>query len=105
MTPGVFDNAYQMKGGSGIIEMIGTVRTEYETGKADIEKAEAQAILDFNNARDAYRKARADLVSQQDRLTVELQTAEANLEQFQEDKASNEAEVAAAKAYMIQLKN
>eukprot|EP00746_Dinoflagellata_sp_MGD_P161864 gnl/MRDRNA2_/MRDRNA2_89164_c0_seq1.p1 gnl/MRDRNA2_/MRDRNA2_89164_c0~~gnl/MRDRNA2_/MRDRNA2_89164_c0_seq1.p1 ORF type:complete len:696 (-),score=239.32 gnl/MRDRNA2_/MRDRNA2_89164_c0_seq1:7-2094(-) len=104
MAPGVFDNVYQQKGGSGVIDMISTVRTEYETGKADLEKAEAQAIVDFTNARDAYRKARADLVSQQDRLEVELQTAEANLSQFQEDKASNEAEVAASKAYMLQLK-
>jgi len=105
MTPGVFDNVYQQKGGSGIIGMISTVRTEYETGKADLEKAEAQAIVDFNNARDAYRKARADLVSQQDRLEVELQTAENNLSQYQEDKASNEQEVAASKAYYGQLKN
>jgi hypothetical protein len=104
MAPGVFDNVYQQKGGSGVIEMIATVRTEYETGKADLEKAEAQAIADFIAARDAYRKSRADLVSQQDRLEVELQTAEANLSQFQEDKASNEAEVAAAKTYMGQLK-
>merc|ERR1719311_619696 len=104
MEPGVFDSAYQQKGGAGIIEMISTVRTEYETGKADLEKAEAQAIADFLAARDAYRKARADLVSQQDRLEVELQTAEANLSQFQEDKASNEQEVAAAKTYMGQLK-
>merc|ERR1719281_164340 len=85
--------------------MISTVRAEYETGKADLEKAEAQAIIDYNAARDAYRKARADLVSQQDRLEVELQTAEANLSQFQEDKASNEAEVIASKTYMVQLKN
>jgi len=105
MAPGVFDNAYQQKGGAGIIEMISTVRTEYETGKADLEKAEAQAIADFLAARDAYRKARADLVSQQDRLEVELQTAEANLSQYQEDKASNEAEVIASKTYMGQLKN
>ena len=48
---------------------------------------ERQAIADFLAARDAYRKARADLVSQQDRLEVELQTAEANLSQYQEDKA------------------
>jgi hypothetical protein len=103
VTPGVFDDVYKQKGGSGVIDMIGTVRGEYETGKADIEKAEAQAILDFTNARDAYRKARADLVSQQDRLTVELQTAEQNLLQYQDDKASNEQEVAAAKAYYAQL--
>lgn len=103
MAPGVFDNVYQQKGGSGVIDMIATVRTEYETGKADLEKAEATAIADFLAARDAYRKARADLVSQQDRLEVELQTAEANLAQFQDDKLSNENEVAAAKAYYGQL--
>merc|ERR1719380_582429 len=48
MAPGVFDNVYQQKGGSGVIDMIATVRTEYETGKADLEKAEATAIADFN---------------------------------------------------------
>merc|ERR1719379_62109 len=71
MAPGVFDNVYKQKGGSGVIDMITTVRTEYETGKADLEKNEAQAIVDFNNNRDAYRKARADLVSAQNRLEVE----------------------------------
>merc|ERR1719428_1828034 len=41
--PGVFDSAYEQKGGAGVVDMIATVRKEYETGKADIEAAEAKA--------------------------------------------------------------
>lgn len=103
VAPGVFDNAYKQKGGAGIIEMISTVRKEYEQGKADLEKAEAEAIADYANTKAAYQQARRDLVTQQDRLTAELQTAEANLSQFQDDKQSNEEEIAAATAYLGQL--
>jgi len=105
IAPGVFDNVYQQKGGTGVIEMIAQVRTEYENGKAELEKAEAQAVIDYRNNKEAYYQARRDLVSQQDQLEVELQTAEANLAQYQEDKASNEKEVEATKVYLGQLAN
>merc|ERR1719327_1012376 len=103
IAPGVFDSAYQMKGGAGVIEMIATVRKEYEQGKADLEKAEAQAVIDFNNMKAEYQQTRRDLVSQQDRLETELHTAEMNLSQFEEDKKANEDEIAAAKVYLGQL--
>merc|ERR1719271_1973370 len=103
IAPGVFDNVYQQKGGTGVIEMIAQVRMEYENGKAELEKAEAQAVLDYANNKDAYHQARRDLVSQQDQLEVELQTAEANLQQYQEDKAANEKEVESTKVYLGQL--
>lgn len=103
IAPGVFDNVYQQKGGTGVIEMIAQVRMEYENGKAELEKAEAQAVVDYANNKDAYHQARRDLVSQQDQLEVELQTAEANLQQYQEDKAANEKEVESTKVYLGQL--
>lgn len=103
IAPGVFDSAYQMKGGSGIIQMIATVRKEYEQGKSDLEKAEAQAVIDFNNMKAEYQATRRDLVSQQDRLETELHTAEMNLSQFEEDKKANEDEIAASKVYLGQL--
>merc|ERR1719310_401471 len=103
IAPGVFDSAYQMKGGAGVIEMIATVRKEYEQGKADLEAAEAQAVIDFNNMKAEYQQARRDLVSQQDRLETELHTAEMNLSQFEEDKKSHEDEIAATKVYQGQL--
>lgn len=105
IAPGVFDNVYQQKGGTGVIEMIAQVRMEYENGKAELEKAEAQAVVDYGNNKEAYYAARRDLVSQQDQLEVELQTAEANLSQYQEDKAANEKEVEATKVYLGQLAN
>jgi len=103
VAPGVFDNAYQMKGGAGIIEMIATVRKEYEQGKSDLEKAEAQAVVDYANMKAEYQAMRRDLVSQQDRLETELHTAEMNLSQFEEDKKSHEDEIAASKVYLGQL--
>merc|ERR1719321_460275 len=103
IAPGVFDSAYQMKGGAGVIEMIATVRKEYEQGKADLEAAEAQAVIDFNNMKAEYQATRRDLVSQQDRLETELHTAEMNLSQFEEDKKSHEDEIASAKVYLGQL--
>merc|ERR1719272_1582195 len=84
--------------------MISTVRKEYENGKATLEAAEAQSILDYNAAKAAYQQARRDLVTQSNRLTAELQTAEANLSQFQEDKAGNEDDIKAAVQYLGQLK-
>jgi len=103
IAPGVFDNVYQQKGGTGVIEMIAQVRTEYENGKAMLEKGEAQAVVDYANNKEAYYQARRDLVSQQDQLEVELQTAQANLSQYQEDKAANEKEVESTKVYLGQL--
>merc|ERR550514_835584 len=55
IAPGVFDNVYQQKGGTGVIEMIAQVRKEYEQGKADLEKAEAQAIADYNKYKAEYQ--------------------------------------------------
>merc|ERR1719465_34192 len=89
----------------GVVQMISTVRKEYEGGKSVLEAAEAQAIVDYNNAKTAYEQNRRDLVSTNDRLNVELQTAEGNLAQFQEDKATNEDDIKAAVAYLGQLKD
>lgn len=101
--PGVFDSVYEQKGGKGVIEMITTVRGEYEQGKADLEKAEAQAVEDYTKYKADYQQMRRDLVSQEDRLTVELQTAQANLAQLKEDKAANEQEIQATITYLGQL--
>jgi predicted nuclease with TOPRIM domain len=101
--PGVFDNAYEKKGGAGVIEMIATVRKEFEQGKADLIKAEDEAVKNYNDSKESYQTTRRELVATQDKLTVELQTAQANLAQFQEDKKSNEAEVVAATEYLKQL--
>jgi len=103
MAPGVFQNVYESKGGRGVIDMISTVRAEFEQGKKDMEAAEKQAVADFGQAREDYLKMRRDLVSQGDKLTVEKQTAEAEMEQAHEDKASNQQEVEAAKQYLLQL--
>merc|ERR1719331_3113547 len=83
--------------------MIATVRKEYEQGKADLEAAEAQAVIDFAQMKAEYQQARRDLVSQQDRLETELHTAQMNLAQFEEDKKANEHEIVNAEVYLSQL--
>jgi len=103
MEPGIFDGLYESKGGSGVVQMISQVRQEFEVAKAHLEKGEAQAITDFNAGKDAYQAARNDLVSNQDKLTVEKQTAEASLSQFKEDKINHQEEITAATTYLGQL--
>jgi len=103
MAPGVFSNVYEQKGGSGVIGMISTVRQEFEAGQRDLQEGEKQTQADYDQAKEDYQKARRDLVSQGDRLTVEQQTAEAEMDQAQDDKASNEQEVASTKSYLLQL--
>lgn len=101
--PGVFDDVYEQKGGKGVVQMISQVRKEYEQGKADLEKAEAKAVEDYTKYKADYQAMRRDLVSQEDRLTVELQTAKAALAQYKEDKSTNEQEIQAAITYLGQL--
>lgn len=101
--PGVFNNVYQQKGGAGVVEMIGTVRNEFQSGQADLEASEKQAQEDFARLTSEYNASRNDLVNQLNRVTTEKQTAEANLDQFREDKAANEREVQAAASYLQQL--
>jgi chromosome segregation ATPase len=103
MQPGVFDSVYEQKGGKGVVQMISMVRKEYEQGKADLEAAEAQAVIDYTKYKADYQAMRRDLVSQEDRLNVELQTAKAALAQYKEDKAANEQEIQAAITYLGQL--
>jgi phage shock protein A len=103
MAPGVFDDVYEKKGGSGVVQMISVVRNEFNAGKSHLEKGEAQAIKDYQDTKASYQQARQDLVSNGDKLTVEKQTAEANLAQFRDDKSSHEDEIGAATTYLGQL--
>jgi len=103
IAPGMFDSAYQQKGGMGVIGMIATIRKKYESGKLKLEKAEAQAVLDFGINKDAYYAARRDLEAQSDQFEVELQTSHGNLAQYKEDKTTNENEVGATNMYLGQL--
>merc|ERR1719310_2056842 len=56
MAPGVFDSVYESKGGKGVIEMIATVRAEFEQGMKDVIKAEEQAQADFEKVKAEYQK-------------------------------------------------
>jgi len=103
MAPGVFDGVYEKKGGAGVIDMIATVRGEFETGVEQLEQAEHQEVSEFEQVKSNYNSARNDLVATKDQLTAQLHTAQATLEQAKEDKTSHETEVAAADQYLAQL--
>merc|ERR1719236_112511 len=58
VAPGVFDDVYESKGGAGVVEMIATVRSEFEHGKADLIKAEDEAVKNYNQAKEDYQTSR-----------------------------------------------
>jgi len=101
--PSTFEGVYEQKGGRGVVEMIQSIRGEFEKGKSDLEGAEKQAHTDYQTTREAYEAARGALIQQLNRITVELQTAQANIEQSKEDKLANEAVVTKTQAYKGQI--
>lgn len=103
VAPGVFDDVYEQKGGAGVVEMITTVRTEFEHGKKDLEQGEAQSVKDYEKTKNDYQSSRSDLVESLNRYTVEEQGAQGKLTRDDEDKTTNEAEVKAATSYLLQL--
>jgi len=103
IAPGAFEGVYESKGGKGVIEMLQTVRKEFSAGKADLETAMKQVRADYKVTRGSYEAMRRALVQQRNRLTVELQTAQGNQEQYTEDSAANTKVVASTQAYAGQL--
>merc|ERR1719231_1673606 len=103
MAPGVFDSVYESKGGSGVIEMIATVRGEFEQGMKDVIKAEEQAQGDFERLKAEYQKTLNDLISKLNLLIVQRTQANDAKEGYEEDKKQEEEEVRTETAYLLQL--
>merc|ERR1719160_604332 len=78
-------------------------RGEFETAKKHLEEEETQAVKDFQDTRARHMKVDADLSADHNQLTVEEQTAEAQLDTAKHDKKTNEDEVEAANNYLQQL--
>merc|ERR1719379_3400674 len=68
-----------------------------------LEQEEEQAVKDFQAAKAAYEKSRADLVDAGNTLNAELQTASLALTQYQSDLASNEEKVQSLTSYLAQV--
>merc|ERR1739848_481728 len=100
---GIFDGVYETKGGAGVIDMLSTVRGQFESGQKILEEGEQKDVSEFEQVKTNYNSARNDLVATKDQLMAELHTAQATLEQSKEDKSSHETEVAAADQYLAQL--
>ena len=94
---------YVKKGGGAVVTILKTTRQDFEAGKFHLEKEEQQAVKDFEAAKDAYAKSRADLVDAGNTLNAELQTAQLALAQYQTDLASNEQKVQALTSYLAQV--
>merc|ERR1719327_491671 len=103
IAPGVFDDVYESKGGSGVIEMIATVRGEFEHGMKDLIMAEDKAVADFEKVKEDYQKTLNDLLSALNLLIVQRHQAHEAKEGYEEDKKEQEDEVAAETAYLVQL--
>merc|ERR1719310_61742 len=103
IAPGVFDDVYESKGGSGVIEMIATVRGEFEHGMKDLITAEERAVADFEKVKEEYQKTLNDLLSALNLLIVQRHQAQEAKTGYEEDKKEQEDEVAAETAYLLQL--
>merc|ERR1719262_362474 len=103
VAPGVFDSVYESKGGKGVIEMIATVRAEFEQGMKDVIKAEEQAQADFGKVKAEYQKTLNDLISKLNLLIVQRTQANDAKEGYEDDKKQEEEEVKAETAYLLQL--
>merc|ERR1719326_1720945 len=70
----------------------------------DLRDGEAILFADYQSAKHDHQKALRDLEEQLNRLTVQKQTDESNLVEYQEDEADHRKEVKSAQAYMKKLK-
>merc|ERR1719316_565905 len=95
--------SYQRKGGGAVVNILKDTRKDFEAGMKNLEAEEAQAVADFEAAKAAYQKSRADLVDAGNRYAAELQTAQLALAQYQTDLASNEEKVQSLTSYLAQV--
>merc|ERR1719160_1677010 len=96
VAPGVFDNVYQSKGGKGVIEMISTVRSEFEHGMKDLQAAEEKAVSDYEKAKADYQKTLSDLVGKLNMLLTQRMTSRNSRDQFTEDRTEEQTDLKAA---------
>merc|ERR1719160_1188268 len=75
--------SYQRKGGGHVVKILKDTRMDFQAGMKNLEAEEAQAVADFEAAKAAYQKNRADLVDAGNRYAAELQTAQLALAQYQ----------------------
>merc|ERR1719197_598457 len=95
--------SYQRKGGGHVVKILKDTRMDFQAGMKNLEAEEAQAVADFEAAKAAYQKNRADLVDAGNRYAAELQTAQLALAQYQTDLASNEEKVQSLTTYLGQV--
>jgi hypothetical protein len=95
--------SYERKGGGHVVKILKDTREDFNAGMKNLEAEEAQAVSDFEAAKAAYQKSRADLVDAGNRYAAELQTAQLALAQFQTDLASNEEKVQSLTTYLGQV--
>jgi hypothetical protein len=95
--------SYVRKGGGAVVKILKDTRMDFTAGKKNLEAEEAQAVADFEAAKAAYQKNRADLVDAGNRYAAELQTAQLALAQYQTDLASNEEKVQSLTTYLSQV--
>jgi chromosome segregation ATPase len=95
--------SYERKGGGHVVKILGDTREDFNAGKKNLEAEEEQAVADFEAAKAAYQKNRADLVDAGNRYAAELQTAQLALAQYQTDLASNEEKVQSLTTYLSQV--
>jgi len=92
------------KGAGGkVVTMLSQTRAEFEQAKATLENDEQVAMAEYAEDKAVHVKTENDLTHQEDTLTVELQTANQQIDQNTGDLQSNVEEVASAENYLNRL--
>merc|ERR1719161_1088047 len=89
--------------GGKVVDMMSGTRHEFEQAKEHLEEEETEAVKNFEEVKKRHMKVDSDLNADKNQITVEEQTAEAQLDTAKHDKVTNENEVEAANNYLQQL--
>jgi ABC-type transporter Mla subunit MlaD len=89
--------------GGKVVDMMSGTRHEFEVASKHLSEEEVEAVKTFDDTKKRHMKVDADLHSDKNQITVEEQTAEAQLETAKHDKVTNENEVEAGTNYLKQL--
>merc|ERR1719217_1194777 len=89
--------------GGKVVDMMSGTRQEYEQAKEHLQKAEVEAVKEFQEVKRHHLKVDSDLNAYRNQLSVEKQTAEMQLDTAKHEKETNQNEVVAANNYLKQL--
>jgi len=93
----------QEPSGEAAVELMSSVRKEFEEGKVALDQQEQEAVADFQQAKKTHIQLDNDLHHDKDVITTEEQTAQQNMDAADSDLESHQTEKQATESYLNQL--